>query len=63
MAKQKKSDKTSALLKVGKTATEKKGNRRRRKDDEEKPNPFQINLKKTGLRKEEEESKMLNLHL
>jgi len=53
MAKQKKTDKTSALLKIGKAATEKKAPRRRRKDDDDKPNPFTVGLKKTGLRKEE----------
>lgn len=55
MAKQKKSDKTSALLKVGKATTDKKP-RRRRKDEDDKPNPFTMNLKKTGLRKEEEDN-------
>lgn len=64
MAKQKKSDKTSALLKVGKKERKDKksaeapkfstnlkssgAGARRRKEEEEKPNPFKINLKKTG---------------
>lgn len=72
LAKQKKSDKTHAILAVGKTkkkTTEKEvsfgakalkksdGGRRRRKDDEPPPNPFKVNLKKTGLRQEDEEEK------
>lgn len=77
MAKQKKSDKTSALLKVGQKTKDKKGDsntpkfqlnktdggsRRRRKDEEEPPNPFKVNLKKTGLRKNEEEEEEKQQH-
>jgi len=74
LAKQKKSDKTSAILSVGRKKTEKKtdgstpqfasalkksdgGARRRRKEEEAAPNPFKVNLKKTGLRNEDEEKK------
>jgi len=74
LAKQKKTDKTSAILSVGRKKTEKKGeaatpqfanalkksdggSRRRRKEEEAAPNPFKVNLKKTGLRNEEEDDK------
>lgn len=55
LAKQKKSDKTSAILAVGKKKSD--GGRRRKKDEEAAPNPFKVSLKKTGLRTEEEENK------
>lgn len=69
LAKQKKTDKTHAILTVVKKKKEKEATPafaktlkksdggRRRKKDEEPPNPFKVNLKKTGLRQEDEEEK------